>query len=84
LKTYKSLKSKPDNVPKHIRNKKDFKKQQVRQKETQRSNIQMGLVLVMIAVVLGAGLFVYNLDEFYLQDKKDITMSFSNNFLRRT
>jgi hypothetical protein len=36
--------------------------------------------LVVFSLIFGAGLFVYNLDDVYLDDKSDITMSFSNNF----
>ena len=67
-------------VPKHLKNNKDFTKQQALKKDHQKTNMKLISVLVVFSLIFGAGLFVYNLDDVYLEDKSDITMSFSNNF----
>ncbi len=68
------------NIPKHLKNNKNFTKHQTRRKEQRQTSIRVWLVLMVFALVLGSGLFVYNQDEVYLNNKKDITMSFANNF----
>jgi uncharacterized protein YfaS (alpha-2-macroglobulin family) len=76
----KSNLSNPRNAPKHLQNKKEFRKQQSKANEERGTKRRMGTVLVIFALVIGAGVFVYNMDEVYLRDKKNITLSYSTSF----
>ena len=67
-------------VPKHLQNNKKYKERLAKEKAEKRGNVQVGSVLIVIAIIIGAGLFVYNMDEVYLRDKKNITMSYSTAF----
>ncbi len=71
---------KRESIPKHLQNNKEYNQRRSHQRDQKQSNLQIGTVFVVLAVLVGAGLFVSNMDMVYLQDKKNITMSFSNNF----
>ena len=75
-----SKRQNPENVPKHLQKRKEFQQRQARASSEKQSKRQLGTVLVVFALVIGAGLFVYNMDEVYLNDKKNITLSYSTNF----
>ena len=76
----KTITSKSENIPKHLQNRKEFQKRQYKASEEKRTKVQIGSVLIIFALVLGAGLFVYNMDDVYLRDKKHLTLSHSTNF----
>jgi hypothetical protein len=72
--------SKEYNVPKHLQKRKDFQRKQELANEEKKNKMQVGTVLIIVAFVIGAGLFVYNIDDFYLNEKKNITLSYSAHF----
>jgi hypothetical protein len=78
--TSKTSKPNYENLPKHLRNRKGHQKQQEIKADHKRTNMKLTTLFVIFALILGSGLFVYNMDEVYLRDKNDITLSFSNNF----
>jgi len=62
MNTYKKSnisKSNHNNLPKHLRYRKDYKKQQEIKANHKRTNMRLSTLFVVFALILGSGLFVY-------------------------